>query len=66
MAGNGNDFAALIDYMGLEIIPEDAADANFQLAMGFVPEGKAGEEIFKGTDALRRHNKVVRDVVTKL
>jgi hypothetical protein len=28
--------------------------------------GKAGKGLFKSADALRRHNKVVRDVVTHL
>ena len=64
MAGEGNDLAALIDYMRLElVIPENTSDLGVDVAMTFIPGGKggkkAGKELFKNTDALRRHNKTV-------
>jgi len=42
-AGNGEDTAAFIDYVGLElVIPQDSADAGVQLGMAFIPEIKLG------------------------
>jgi hypothetical protein len=77
-AVEGNNILAFLNF-GIDylFVPESQAELGIELAMAVVPAGKVGKlaklvkkpgklGVFKGTDALRRENKVVRDVARKL
>jgi RHS repeat-associated protein len=54
MAVEGNNLAALVDYIGLELIlPEDSSDLGMDLAMMMIPAGKLGKGLLKGENAVR-------------
>ncbi len=73
-AVEGNNGLAFMNFAVNDLfVPDSQAELGVELAMAFIPGGKigkavgkAGKGLFKGSDALRRHNKVVRDIVTKL
>jgi hypothetical protein len=73
-AVEGNTALAFLNFAVDELfVPDSQAELGVELAMVFIPggkigkiAGKAGKGLFKSADALRRHNKVVRDVVTHL
>jgi hypothetical protein len=65
-----NPRASLTDARAQEIMQFLDLDEQTVLAVGMVRGGsgggKAGKDLWKNSDALGRHNKVFRDVVTKL
>ncbi len=54
MAVEGNYTAALIDYVGLElVIPESGSDLGMEVAMTIIPGGRLGRGLLKGKDAVK-------------